>query len=119
MVRLHKIHADFPFYFLILFNVFLDKLVPEPRHLPCLIVNTELTFFSSNAAVCYFLPPPENLSSKIYDWLEWEANTLCTALVSLGGSVKNDSIKNKVLSLLKFLDKELTNDHLVGVSGSF
>lgn len=94
----------------------LDKNVPEPRHLPCLLVNSELALFSSNAAICYFLPPPESISLKVYDWLEWEANKLSPALAHLGGYLKNDGIKINVLNLLKKIDKEISNHYLTGVS---
>lgn len=93
-----------------------DKIVPEPRHLPSLVVNSDLTFFSSNAAILYFLPPPESISAKIYDWLEWEANKLSPALANLGGYSKNEGIKISVLNLLKTLDKEITNQYITGVS---
>lgn len=93
-----------------------DKILPEPRRLPSLVVNSEFTFFSSNAAICYFLPPPETISAKIYDWLEWEANKLSPALAHLGGYSKNEGIKLIVLDLLKNLDKEFSDKYVTGVS---
>lgn len=94
----------------------LDPILPEPKRLPTVVVNSELNFFSSNAAICYFLPPPENLSSDIYEWLQWEATKLSPALSLLGGSVKNESIKNNIPNLLKFVDKGIKSDYLAGVS---
>lgn len=102
--------------FLMQFWKILDRIVPEPRHLPSLVVNSDLTFFSSNAAILYFLPPPESISAKIYDWLEWEANKLSPALANLGGYLKNEGIKINILNLLKNLDKEITNQYIIGVS---
>lgn len=104
----------FPFSDAIIFVS--DKVIPEPKHLPCLVVNPELTFFSSNAAICYFLPPQTNVSSNVYDWLEWEAKILCTTLVQLGGSAKTESIKTTILNLLKLIEEKVSNDYLVGVS---
>lgn len=93
-----------------------DKVLPEPRHLPYLVINSDLTLFSSNAAMCYFLPPQENIAS-VYDWLEWEANKLSPALAQLGIDQKNENIKISVFGLLKILDKGVKK-FLVGVSFS-
>lgn len=93
----------------------LDKVIPEPRHLPCLVVNSELNFFSSNTAICYFFPPQVNIASDVYDWLEWEANKLSPSLAQLGAGLKNENIKINILEMLKFVDKEIKN-FLVGVS---
>lgn len=93
----------------------LDKNVPEPKHLPCILINEEVNIFSTNAAICYFLPPSLNIASKIYGWLEWEASILCPLLAQLGGSIKSDSIKNNIVKLLKVLDKEIKGDYLVEV----
>lgn len=106
----------FIFWFLsvIIFNFILEK-VPENKRLPYVVINSEVTFFSLNAAICYYLPPPENVALKVYHWLEWEASILCPALAQLGGSVKNEN-KERVLNLLKYLEKELNSDYVVDVS---
>lgn len=84
-----------------------DKVIPEPKHLPSLVINPELTLFSSNAAICYFVPPQENIASDVYDWLEWEANKLSPILAQLGTGQKNENIKINVLSLIKIVDKQV------------
>ncbi|KAJ8923988.1 hypothetical protein NQ315_006764 [Exocentrus adspersus] len=86
------------------------------KHLPVLEINNEQSIFMSNAAACYFLPPSENNSFAINELLEWEATVLSPHLAYVFGcSIKNEKIKNTLLSALNKLNTTLENKYfLVG-----
>ncbi|XP_074036652.1 methionyl-tRNA synthetase 1 [Leptinotarsa decemlineata] len=83
--------------------------IPQPKHLPCIEIDSDTTLFSSNAALCYLLPPGED-SVEVYNWLEWEAATLSPSLTLLfGTSSKNEKLKSNLLGALNTLEKEFNN----------
>ncbi|KAG5896435.1 hypothetical protein JTB14_022514 [Gonioctena quinquepunctata] len=90
-----------------------DRTIPPPKHLPCTEVDSNKIIFTSNAALCYFLPLTEN-SAKIYNWLEWEASILSPSLAHiLGTSSKNEKIKENLMGALSTLEKELNGKNFL------
>ncbi|VEN61377.1 unnamed protein product [Callosobruchus maculatus] len=86
---------------------FNDRSIPQPRRLPCVEEEENLTLFLPNSAVCYFNPVTKNVS-EVLDWLEWEARNLCPCLAYLcGSSVKNPSLRNTLLTYLDKLESSL------------
>lgn len=85
--------------------------------MPYLELQNDLTFFSANAAICYFLPPTEDIASKVYDWLEWEATVLSPTLAQIGKLGRDIQLKPDVEKCLNFLNVELgTRSFLVQVN---
>ncbi|CAH2014871.1 unnamed protein product [Acanthoscelides obtectus] len=92
-----------------------NRSIPQPRRLPCVEEEENLTLFLPNSAVCYFNPVKEN-TSEVLDWLEWEAKNLSPCLAYLcGSSVKNPSFKKTLQTYLTKLECSLKDKvYLIG-----
>ncbi|RZC42962.1 methionine--tRNA ligase, cytoplasmic [Asbolus verrucosus] len=87
-----------------------DRTIQEPKHLPYLEVNEDSVIFVPNAAVWFLFPHPENVSTAVNEWLEWESTILAPSLAHvIGAGSKNEKIKSRLTSSFKKLNNALEN----------
>lgn len=77
--------------------------------MPYFEINTDKVLFSSNAASQYLYPPQKN-EEICEEWMTWESSVLCPVLIQMGSMSKNDVLRNKLISCLKYLNDSINDD---------